>query len=196
MTTVFKTCMNSLYRVGVFQKGGNIDTRFQLWLDDCMSAPSRNQVDDSILNFSPIIEAIRFGTFAVTLPLTFATPKDKNTPAPTGGAKRQERKDDDDNQAKKKKGRTQGREGGRVTNDSPPASCNLQQGETWGTHFANKGVADRIDWNGTCKMCPRWFIRGFCFPNCVNTASHVKSEEIPADKLTAFEGFMRTCRNA
>ena len=113
-----------------------VDTRFQLWLDDCMSAPSRNQVDDSILNFGPIIEAIRFGTFAVTLPLTFATPKDKNTPAPTGGAKRQERKDDDDNQAKKKKGRTQGREGGRVMNDSLPASCNLQQGVTWGTHFA------------------------------------------------------------
>ena len=33
-----------------------IDTRYQLWLEECMIAPSENRVDDSILDFRSIIE--------------------------------------------------------------------------------------------------------------------------------------------
>ena len=174
-----------------------VDTRFQLWLDECMTLPSRNQVDDSMLNFTPLIESVRFGTLAVTLPITFVA-KDKDqqpTGASSAGKRGNERKDEEKNQ-KKKKGRTQGREGERVSNDSPPESCGILQTETWATHFANKCISERVDWNGTCKMCPRWFIRGFCFADCFNAASHVKSTEIPPEKLDAFQQFLRKCRNA
>jgi len=175
-----------------------VDTRFQLWLDECMSLPCRTQVDDSILNFTSTIEAVRFGTFSITLPLTFVSPKAKDPPAANGGAPNKraaDKKDNDANPSKKNK-RTNGREGGRVKNESPPTSCKMQQGETWATHFANKGLADRVDWDGSCKMCPRWFIRGFCFADCTNAPSHVKSDEIPAGKLTEFEAFTKKCRGS
>lgn len=163
-----------------------------------MSLPCRTQVDDSILNFTPIIEMVCFGTFNVTLPITFMMPKDKEDPSPkagSGGNKRQADKKDDNDGQPKKRGRTLGREGNRVKNDSPPDSCKMKEGETWATHFANKGLQDRVDWNSTCKMCPRWHIRGFCFADCVNKESHVGSGEIPAEKITKFKEFMQKCRS-
>jgi hypothetical protein len=50
-----------------------VDTRFLLWLDESMTLTTRNQVDNSILNFTPLIENIHFGTFFVQLPSTFIT---------------------------------------------------------------------------------------------------------------------------
>ncbi len=57
-----------------------VDTRFQLWLEDCMTATQRNRVDDTILNFRGLIEQVRFGTFELKLPLSFAAPKGKDEP--------------------------------------------------------------------------------------------------------------------
>lgn len=160
-----------------------VDTRFQLWLDECMSLPCRTQVDDSMLNFTPIIESVRFGTFNVTLPITFVPTKDKTDTPASSGSKRKapsNNKDDDEN-TQKKKARAKDRNSQRVQNDSQPDSCKPQTGETWATHFANKGFNDRVDWDGTCKMCPRWLIRGFCFADCINATSHVKSESLPTN---------------
>jgi hypothetical protein len=52
-----------------------------------------------------------------------------------------EDKDDDKTGGKKKK-----RKPTKVKNPSQPESCKLQTGETWATHFANKGVNDWVDW--------------------------------------------------
>lgn len=173
-----------------------VDTRFQLWLDECMSLTCRTQVDDSMLNFTQLIENVRFGTFFVQLPSTFidatAASDSKTGNGGTNSKKRSaEDKDEDKTSGKKKK-----RKSSKVDNPSQPDSCKLQTGETWATHFANKGFNDRVDWNGECKMCPRWFIHGFCFADCTNKDSHVKSDEVPADKLAAFQQFMRTCRSS
>ena len=172
-----------------------VDTRFQLWLDECMTLPCRAQVDDSMLNFSQLVESIRFGTFFIQLPSTFIAASNTESKSGNGGKntnKRPEDKKDDDEATNKKKKRKPT----KVDNPSQPEACKLQTGETWATHFANKGFNDRVDWNGDCKMCPRWFIRGFCFADCTNKDSHVKAEDIPSDKLTAFHQFMRTCRGS
>ena len=172
-----------------------VDTRFQLWLDECMTLPARNQVDDSILNFTPLIENIRFGTFFVQLPSTFINPADTEPKSGSGGKNTTKRpgdkRDDDESAGKKKK-----KKSNKIDNTSQPESCRLQTGETWATHFAHKGFNDRVTWNGDCKMCPRWFIQGYCFSDCTNADSHVKSEDLPADKLTAFQQFMRSCRGS
>jgi hypothetical protein len=172
-----------------------VDTRFQLWLDECMTLTCRSQVDDSMLNFTQLIEHVRFGTFFVQLPSTFIAATDAEPKSGTSGKnlnKRQAEKRDEEEATNKKKKRKPT----KVDNSSQPESCKLQTGETWATHFANKGFNDRVDWNGDCKMCPRWFIRGFCFADCTNKDSHVKAEEVPSDKLTAFQQFMRTCRGS
>lgn len=173
-----------------------VDTRFQLWLDECMTLTHRPLVDDSMLNFNSIVEAVRFGTFHVSLPVTFVSPSEKKedpmTNKPTG--KQPEKQADEDETHSKKRQRTNNRKGKPVQNESQPDSCKLLPTETWQTHFANKGFTDRVDWDGSCKMCPRWFIRGYCYKDCINQASHVNSEDLPAEKLAAFQQFMRTCR--
>jgi hypothetical protein len=55
-----------------------INTRFQLWLEDCMTATQRDRISNSILDCHLLIESIRFGTFALNLPSSFTDP-----PTPT-----------------------------------------------------------------------------------------------------------------
>lgn len=164
-----------------------VDTCFQLWLDECMSLTCHTRVDDSMLNFTPLVEHVRFGTFFVQLPLTFINATKAESKSSSGGktlkSTRGQGRQRDKADGKKKK-----RKSTKVDNPSQPESCKLQTGETWATHFANRGFNDRVDWNGEFTMCPR-----FCFADCTNKDSHVKSEEIPADKLSAFQQFMRTC---
>jgi hypothetical protein len=178
-----------------------VDTRFQLWLDECMTKPDRTHVDDGILNFTVFMDTVRFSTFFINLPATFVTPKDKETTtSPSGGGKpapnnkraaaEENGEHEDESPSKKKK------KGKSYKNNSQPDAFKTQPGETWATHYANKCFNERVDWNGTCKMCPRWFIRGDCFKNCVNIASHVAEADIPTAKFTAFQQFIRNCRNA
>ncbi len=47
------------------------DTRYQLWLEECMTASHQSRVNDSILNFRSIIEQACFGTFNLKLPSAF-----------------------------------------------------------------------------------------------------------------------------
>ena len=173
-----------------------VDTRFQLWLDECMSLTCRTQVDDTMLNFTQLVEHVRFGTFFVQLPSTFIDATEAGSKPSSGGTNSNKRPAEDKDDGDKAGGKKKKRKSTKVENPSQPDPCKLQTGETWATHFANKGFNDRVDWNGDCKMCPRWFIRGFCFADCTNKDSHVKSEEVPADKLAAFQQFMRICRSS
>jgi hypothetical protein len=176
-----------------------VDTRFQIWLDECMTAAHRTDVNDGTLNFSPLIDSIKLSTFFVNLPSTFVTPKDKETTTspssggdnPTSNKRAAEDKAHEDESPSKKK-----KKGKNYKNNSQPEAFRTQPGETWATHYANKCFNERVDWNGTCKMCPRWFIRGDCFKNCPNIASHVAEADIPSAKLTAFQQFIRNCRSA
>ena len=177
-----------------------VDTRFQLWLDECMTKADRLHVDDNILNFTLLMDSVKFSTFFVNLPTTFVAPKDTTetttSPVPNGDKQASnkraadDKEQDDESPTKKKK------KGKNYKNHSQPEAFKTQPGETWATHYANRCYNERVDWNGNCKMCPRWFIRGDCFKNCPNIASHVGEADIPAAKLTAFQQFIRNCRNA
>jgi hypothetical protein len=56
-----------------------IDTRFQLWLKECMLQTQWNSLDDSILNFTSLIEQVRFGTFELKLLSAFSKPSKPQT---------------------------------------------------------------------------------------------------------------------
>lgn len=71
----------------------------------------------------------------------------------------------------------------------------MKPGETWQTTFAHKDVRNRVPWEGAdIKMCPRWFIGGYCFLNCHHKSSHVKDTEVPPNKLAAFKTFLDNIR--
>ena len=73
-----------------------VDTRFQIWLNDCKSGKFHNKVDDLIIDFRPLINQVIFGSFNMTLPPTFSmkAPKDTMTAGTGGGGKRKEEDDD------------------------------------------------------------------------------------------------------
>jgi hypothetical protein len=69
-----------------------VDTRFQIWLNDCKSAKFCNEVDESIIDSRPLINQVIFGSFNMTFPPTFSmkAPKDTMTVGTGGRGKRKE----------------------------------------------------------------------------------------------------------
>ena len=45
-----------------------VDTRFQIWLNNCKSAKFRNEVNELIIDFWPLINQVIFGSFNMTPP--------------------------------------------------------------------------------------------------------------------------------
>ena len=169
-----------------------VDTRMQMWLDECMTQPARNLVDDSILNFSSLIDSVRFGNFDIALPPTFTTTTPEDKPKNKKNKTGSDANSTDKDESKKKRA--------KVDNTSKPEQFKLREGEVWATHFAGK-TQGRVVWEErpanepNIYMCARWFINGYCFSNCHNAKSHVPANDIPADKLTAFTNYMAVCRN-
>ncbi len=85
-----------------------VDTRFQVWLNDCKSAKFCNEVNNLIIHFQPLINQVIFDSFNMTLPPTFSmkAPKYTMTAGTGGGGKR---KEDDDDKRDKKKGKGNGK---------------------------------------------------------------------------------------
>ena len=173
-----------------------VDRRFQLWMENCMTLHARTDVEDSILNFTPLIDTVRLGIFDLRLPLTFKIETEKTETPPKenkragGGGSQQETSET--SSSKKKKQKT----APRIVNSHQPEQFKIRPGETWATHYANKNVQSRVQWGSdeTVRMCPRWFIAGYCFDNCYHKASHVTADEVPADKAAAFKTFLDNIR--
>ena len=174
-----------------------IDKRFQLWFENCMTLNARTDVEDGILNFIPLIDMVRFGTFDLRLPLTFKlevekseSPKANKRAGGVGG--QQEGTGGNKNNNKKQK-----QSEPRIPNSTQPEQFKMRTGETWPTTFANKNIQGRVQWDAndeTIKMCPRWFTGGYCFANCHHKSSHVTADEIPADKMSAYKAFIDNIR--
>ncbi len=84
----------------------------------------------------------------------------------------------------------------RIVNASPPPEFKLAQGKMWGISFANKNIHGRVTWECDCKMCPRWFINGYCFDNCINTERNAEARLIPSPKISEFNDFMQVIRDS
>jgi len=56
-----------------------VDTRFQIWLTDCKLAKNCGEVDDSIIDFQPLVNQVIFGSFHMILPPTFSMKSPKAT---------------------------------------------------------------------------------------------------------------------
>ena len=157
-----------------------VKTRMQLWFESISQAKVRSDVDDSPLNFSGLVDSVRFGNFVQSLPPTFSTSDDlkkrQADPNPNNNGKKKPKDNPDRN----------------VTNPNPIQEFKLLPGETWVSNFAGKRDG-QVKWDTNTYMCPRWFIMGRCFLDCHNTSSHVASA--PNEKLTAFKEFMKKCRS-
>jgi hypothetical protein len=107
----------------------------QMWLERITMANSRHKVVDSPLNFTSLINSVKYGNFIQLLPPAFTkTNKSKNLPGiPKDADKRPNQK----NKTKRAKS---------VTNTSPFPKFKLLQGETWISNFNGK---KKVVLNGT-----------------------------------------------
>jgi hypothetical protein len=165
-----------------------VNKRMQMWFESITMATSRYDIDDSPLNFTSLIDFVKFGHFFQLLPPAF-TKKNKFKKRP--GLLRDVEEGPTHNDKKKLKDNCERNKS--IINTSHFPESKLLQGKTWASNFAGKKEGS-IQWEGQTIMCPRWFITGRCFDNCFNVASHVKKEDAPKAKLIAFANYMKTCR--
>ena len=159
-----------------------VDTRIQIWLNDCTLAKNRDEVDDSIIDFQPLVNQVIFGSFHMILPPTFSmkSPKVTTMSGPIDGGKRREA---DEDKRDKKKGEGNDEARFLMKNDFPHGEICMLTNETWAGNFAGKQLDQRPQWNEKCKCCPRWFLQKYCFSDCINNESHVPAEKVPPTVL-------------
>jgi hypothetical protein len=171
-----------------------VDKRFQIWLNDCKSAKFCNKVDDSIIDFRPLINQVIFSSFNMNLPPNFSmkAPKDTLTAGTGGGGKRNE---DDDDKHDKKKGKGNGKKHTLVENPFPHSEICILVNEKWAGSFAGKQLDQHLNWNEKCKCCPRWFLQKYCFSDCPNKKSHVPAKKVPPAILQKMLAWVKSYRS-
>ena len=166
-----------------------VDNRVQLWFGYLRRASDRKDVNDSILDFPVIVNEVVLDQFRVVLPATFTTSRTKEGDDQQQPSVKRQKKGKENRPIKDGDNR-------KVSNNDIPKEFCLLENENYRANFTNKHIQDQPKWNDECKMCPRWFTHGNCFKDCRNSASHVSSSEVPADKKAAFVEYMDLCRRS
>jgi len=85
-----------------------------------------------------------------------------------------------------------------MSNSAQDEDFKVKAGETWKDTFSKQLPFDRHFWGeaSKVKICARWMIKGDCYDNCAQNASHVTKDKIPLEKKMNFLTFMKKCRDA
>jgi hypothetical protein len=170
-----------------------IEIRIQCWLRACMTYDDRSMINDRLVNFNPIIESVLNSTLNIVLPPNFIVApmmKPTNTTVVFPG--------DDTNKRNPRKRKTANRNDDNnqmVKNTALVKEFLLKEGEDWSKNFAGKCTSDCPKWGDTDWMCACWWVKGKCFRNCGNKASHVGACAIPPAKCSKFQAYLtKVCR--
>jgi hypothetical protein len=148
-------------------------------------------VNDRLVSFDEVFKMVMNSTMNVTLPPNFVKPTPKISPTsnnltPAGEDGKQKGE-------KKRKSGEVNRE--RITKNVAPISKFLMKdGKNWKQHFARKCSKDCPKWDDITFMCARWHIRGECFVDCNNKASHVGACAVPPAKREEFKAYIAKVR--
>ncbi len=169
-------------------------TRFQLYLENCTRAKDQEEVDCSLIDFSPNHQDIIMSRFNVILTASFkavdsSSDKEHKERGGAGlGTKSKKRK-----QKEEKEKRSKRSADNVVENKQQCADFKLKEGELW-TQFTGMCLTERAKLNDTI-MCTRWHTRAFCFNDCRNKASHVACSQILAEAKQAHLKWMQKVRS-
>ena len=166
--------------------GYGVDTRTYRWLQQCRDATDRESIDDTLINFAPMVTQVLLDNFIQPLPdsLALIEKKEKrkitenHNPLGDRDTRRPRRNQDDGTQ--------------KLNNPSMIDEWKLKANEDYskfaGQHFELKPkIEERY-------CCARWHIRGYCFENCKNKVTHIPSQELNQASKTQFAVYVRTCR--
>jgi hypothetical protein len=164
-----------------------MEIRIQRWLGECVKFKDWSMVNNRLVSFDKVFETVMNSTMNITLPPNFVKPTPKisltsNNIMPAG---------EDGKQKGGKKLKSGKVDGERITKNVAPISKFLMKdSKNWKQHFARKCSKDCPKWDDTTFMCARWHIRGECFVDCNNKASHVGACAVPPAKRKEFKAYI------
>ena len=155
-----------------------VDTRLHLWLESCESASSRDQVDDSLLDFTQILAQVRDFNFSYDLPQSIRKVTNKKRSAieseligPPSAKKNKSNND-------------------KVPNNGQITEWILDR-EVYEQKLRNNSdvLRDRPTHQNSI-MCHRYHSRGSCFTDCKNKGTHIPSTSLSQCTKNAYKGWL------
>jgi hypothetical protein len=170
-----------------------VEIRIQRWLRACMMHDDRSMIDDRLVNFDPVVESVLNSTLNIVLPPNFIVASSTTKPTnPTVVSPDEDTKKK--NPKKRKSGNGDDGNDRIVKNNDPIKDFLLRDGEDWSRDYAGKCTGDRPKYGDTDWVCARWWVKGQCFRDCGNKASHVGASNFPPAKRCAFQAYLTKVR--
>ena len=163
------------------------EIRIKLFFKSCIESESREDVDDSLLEFQQITTFLNLRIFHIELPPVFiqTTPGAASTPQNPNKRKSPDddkKKDEDD----KEKRRV-------VKNDNVNPNFALRDDDNWACFTGRDAAELRPNHKGK-RMCHKFLSKGYCFSDCPNAASHCPESEFTAEQLKGYGEWLEKCR--
>lgn len=168
--------------------GYKIDTYVYRWLESCMRAEDREEVNDSLLRLTRVMDSILLDEFHQTLPLTFSSFKRKSPEDKNGNEKKRFKEGKEKEEDEKEKNRPEKVENtGRIENWLCTDSTEFKE------KFVGKNSDKRPKINGKL-ACQRFHTKGFCYSNCRNVTTHIPSKQLSEDVKTKYAEYVSLCK--
>lgn len=158
------------------------EIRTKLFFKSCIECESREDVDNTLLDYDIIFSDLKLRKFHVELPPVFIT----QTPTvQTPPNKRKIPGDDKDNE---NKGKRQ-----VVKNESINPTFALRENEEWAI-FTGRDAAELRPNHCGKRMCHKYLTKGYCFIDCPNAASHCPESQFTPEQVKGYTDWLETCR--
>lgn len=156
-----------------------IDTRVNLWLESCEESKFREDVDDSLLSFDNILQLVRTRNFSYILPPSIRAVVEAEEEAESKSSK------------KRKTGNDTTSDKSQRTNNEGTIDAWIKPLDIYNNKVRNnkEHLEKRPTFNEE-KICHRWHSRGYCFSNCNNSKTHVKSSSLPAQTKKEYKNWL------
>ena len=147
-----------------------IDDRVYQWLKQCSTNEMVTDTDMTLVEFSPLLQDVQLNRFNYALPPSVAKLIAKDTQTPSEN---------------KRNGRSTDEKTEVVQNDRIVQQWKLKPHEVWNTVFRNKAIEGPL-LSMKCHPCLKYQVRGFCFADCRNRASHCQLTGSDKEKMNTF----------
>ena len=151
-------------------------------------------INDRLLSFDKVFKMVMNHSLNMTLPPNFIKSPPKN---PTTTTSTTLPRDNDKHRGGGKKRKwNDNKKDCIIKNTAPITKFLMKEDKIWKQDFAGKCSRDRPKWNDSgAFMCARCWIRGECFFDCNNKASHVGASAVPQVKRDEFSTYVgKVCR--
>eukprot|EP00956_Cyclotella_meneghiniana_P029089 scaffold69408_cov37-Cyclotella_meneghiniana.AAC.1 len=160
------------------------EIRTKLFFRSCIESESREDVDDSFLEYDQIFTTLKLRNFHVDLPAVFVQ---TTSPTPANPAKRKNPDDD------KKKDPDDKERRHVVKNDNINPAFALHENEDW-AKFTGRDAAELRPNHAGKRMCHKFYSKGYCFSDCPNAASHCDHSKFTPEQLKGYTDWLEKCR--